>query len=269
MSKQKILIDVCAELEAQIPEFCEKWCSIQLLTQPIDRDKVAEIIKTAYRLSGYEEPKIVFYSNPLQAIQAVSTIDDPRSYLGRDVHIKFLKRVFDHLQNLIERQVDRQLFIRLRNQTLMSLVPYEPEKCNSLPRYFPDTVLRCLESQLVADLEKINPELEYADISYFTRCLSRPAEWANWACMFDFCVSVLKLSHDKQKWQLLQQLIRETGFLFQFERVCLACERPSILSFDQDNFLHAEEQPALQFADGYSVYANHGRFPFSMEEYPE
>lgn len=262
-------MDVCAELEAQIPRFCEKWRSIQLLTQPIDRDKVTEVIKTAYRLSGYEEPKVLFYTNPLQAIQAVSPINDYRSYLGRDVHTKFLKRVFDHLQNLVERQLDRQLFIRLRNQTLLSLVPYEPEKCNSSPRYFPDTVLRCLESQLVADLEKLNPELEYADISYLTRCLSRPAEWAGWACMFDFCISVLKLSHDKQKWQLLQQLICETGFLFQYERVCLTCDRPSILSFDQDNFLHAEEQPALQFVDGYGVYANHGKSPFDVEKYSE
>ncbi|MBE7382762.1 MAG: hypothetical protein F6J95_015275 [Leptolyngbya sp. SIO1E4] len=269
MPKQRFLTDVGAELEAQIPKFCEKWRSIQLLTYPIDHDKVAGIIKTAYNLNGYEEPEIIFYGNPLQAIQAISTIDDARSYLGRNVHIKFLKRVFDHLKHLIERQLDQQLFIRLRNQTLRSLVPYEPEKFNSFPLYFSDTVLKCLESQLVADLEKLNPELEYTDIRYFTRCLSRPAEWASWACLFDFCASVLQLSHDKKKWQLLQELICETGFLFQYERVCIACERPSILLFDQDNFLHAERQPALKFADGYGVYACHGRFPFSMEEYSE
>ncbi|NEQ46658.1 MAG: hypothetical protein F6K00_25165 [Leptolyngbya sp. SIOISBB] len=264
MSKQRFLTDVDAELEAQIPGLCEKWRSIQLITHPIDHAKAAEIIKTAYILNGYKEPEIVFYSNPLQAIQTISTIDDARSYLGRDVHIKFLKRVLDYLQHLIERQLDKQLFTRLRNQTLWSQVPYEPEKCNSVPLYFPDTVLRCLESQLVYDLEKLNPELEYADIRYFTHCLSRPAEWASWACLFDFGISVLQLSHDKKKWQLLQELICETGFLFQYERVCIACERPSHLSFDQDNLLHAEEQPALQFSDGCGVYANHGKFSFSM-----
>jgi hypothetical protein len=265
MPKQTVLADISSELEDQIPRFCEKWRSIQLLTHPIDRDEVSEIIKTTYKISGYAKPKILFYSNPLQAIQAVSTIVDPHSYLGCGIQMKFIKRVFDHLRNLIEGQLDRELFIRLRIQTLMSLVPYDLDKFDSLARYFPDTVLRCLESQLVTDLEKLNPELEYAHIEYFTSRLSRPVEWSNWACMFDFCISVLKLKHDKQQWQVLQQLISHTGFLFQYERVCVACERPSILTFDQDNYLHAEKQPALQFMDGYGVYAHHGRHSCDME----
>jgi len=76
--------------------------------------------------------------------------------------------------------------------------------------------------------------------------------------MFDFCISVLKLQHDRQKWQVLQELMQHSGFIFQFEKVCIACDRPCKLSFDQENHLHAEGEPAMQFADGYSVYACHG-----------
>ncbi|MGL4879867.1 MAG: DUF6745 domain-containing protein [Waterburya sp.] len=49
------------------------------------------------------------------------------------------------------------------------------------------------------------------------------------------------------------------GFIFQFEKVCIACARPYKLSFDRENMLHGEKEPALKFADGYSVYACHGR----------
>ncbi|MEH2240918.1 hypothetical protein [Nostoc sp.] len=36
-----------------------------------------------------------------------------------------------------------------------------------------------------------------------------------------------------------------------------------------ENTLHAEGEPALQFADGYSVYARHGRHPSQQERYYE
>lgn len=36
------------------------------------------------------------------------------------------------------------------------------------------------------------------------------------------------------------------------------CDRPTQLSFDSRNQLHAEGEPAVQFADGFSVYVHHG-----------
>ena len=36
------------------------------------------------------------------------------------------------------------------------------------------------------------------------------------------------------------------------------CDRPRVLSFDDEQRLHAEGAPAIQFADGFSVYAYHG-----------
>ena len=43
-----------------------------------------------------------------------------------------------------------------------------------------------------------------------------------------------------------------------FENICIVCDRPSLLSFDNQNRLHAEGEPAIQFTDGYSLYAYHG-----------
>ena len=45
-------------------------------------------------------------------------------------------------------------------------------------------------------------------------------------------------------------------------RDCIKHDRPFKLSFDAENLLHADAEPALQFADGYSVFANHGQPPF-------
>jgi hypothetical protein len=262
MSTRKIVSELTDEQEALIPEYREKWRSIQNSVESVDRTKVVEAINSAYSISDYPEPEILLYDNPLIAIQEVAGIENFKNYLGRDVHRKFSKRVFDHIQNGLTQQLDYNFLIKLRNRTLCTEPPYYSTQDKPQPCYFPGSVMTCLERQLVAELEKNKPELEFSDVSYFTSCVYRSAEWASLACLFDFCISVLKLHHDKQKWQVIQHLIQDCGFLFQYENVCIACNRPSKLSYDEENVLHADGDLALQFADGYGIYAVHGKSPF-------
>jgi hypothetical protein len=263
MSSRKIVIDLTDEQEALIPEYRAKWRSIENKIESLDRTKAIETINAAYSTSSYSEPEILWYDNPLMAIQEVTHIENFKNYLGRSICTKFSKRVFDHVQYSLTQQLDFKFFIRLRNQTTHAEFPYYSTFDKPQPYYFSHSVITCLEHQLLADLEKTSPELEFSDISYFTSCISRPAEWTNWSCLFDFCISVLKLHHDKKKWTVIQQLIQNCGFLLQYENVCIACDRPSKLSFDAENLLHADVEPALQFGDGYSVFANHGKSPFN------
>ncbi|WP_442948266.1 hypothetical protein [Nostoc sp.] len=41
--------------------------------------------------------------------------------------------------------------------------------------------------------------------------------------------------------------------------MCIISNRPSMIRLDEQNNIHAEHLPAIQFADGFSVYANHGK----------
>ena len=70
----------------------------------------------------------------------------------------------------------------------------------------------------------------------------------------DFGVSVLGCECDRVKWLALQLAIENCGLIFPFEKTCLVCDRPQILSLDEENRLHAEGKPAIQFADGSSLY---------------
>lgn len=263
MSNRKIVAELTDEQEALIPGYREKWRLIQNQIESIDRVRITEIINAAYSISGYSEPEILLYDNPFAAIQKATRIKNFKSYLGRNVSTKFSKRVFDHIQHSLTQQLDYKFFIRLRNQTIHTEFPYYSTSDKPQPCYFPHSVITCLKHQLLTDLEKNSPGLDFSEISYFTSCISRPAEWAGWACLFDFCISVLKLHHDRKKWIVIQQLIQNCGFLFQYENICIVCNRPSKLSFDAESLLDADGEPALQFADGYSVYANHGKSPFS------
>ena len=79
--------------------------------------------------------------------------------------------------------------------------------------------------------------------------------------MLDFCISVLGVGYDNKEWQVMKDLIQHCGFIFKFEKVCISCNRPSKLSFDTENRLHAEGEAAIKFHGGYSVYAYHGKHP--------
>lgn len=74
----------------------------------------------------------------------------------------------------------------------------------------------------------------------------------------DFCISVLNCTHDSIKWNLFQAIIKDCGWIFTFEKICIVCDRPLHLRFDNQDRLHAEGEPAIEFTDGYSVYSYHG-----------
>ncbi|WP_293147374.1 MULTISPECIES: DUF6745 domain-containing protein [unclassified Microcoleus] len=56
----------------------------------------------------------------------------------------------------------------------------------------------------------------------------------------------------------LKQLLEECGSIIPFEKICYACDRPRHLRFDSENRLHAEAEPAIEFADGWNFYYYHG-----------
>lgn len=259
MSKH-IITELSGEEEALIASYREKWKAIGTLTQPIDRDKVVASIREAYLASNYPEPEILFSSSPFAAIQEILTIKNLDNYLGRDIHSKFLKRVVDRLRHLIERQFESSFFRKLINQIEYPEFPNHLDTNNNPKSFqFPMGVEYCVKAKIINDFDET--ETNDSDFLKLSQALSRPAAWSRWGCTLDFCISVLAIQYDRKKWQVFRELMQCCDFIFQFENVCVVCERPNKLLFDERNLLHAEGEPALEFADGYKVYAFHGGPP--------
>jgi hypothetical protein len=91
----------------------------------------------------------------------------------------------------------------------------------------------------------------------FDNCIP-PEFWACHGSWLDFCISVLKCAHDRAKWEAFQRLVTECGWIYPYEKVVIASDRPIKLSFDSLNRPHAEGEPAILFADGYAMYAYNG-----------
>lgn len=63
---------------------------------------------------------------------------------------------------------------------------------------------------------------------------------------------------DLAMFELWTTLTRSTGWWWPREEVCVMAERPVTVHVDANSFLHNEDEPALEFADGSCAYAWHG-----------
>ncbi|HEY9609054.1 leucine-rich repeat domain-containing protein, partial [Allocoleopsis sp.] len=104
-----------------------------------------------------------------------------------------------------------------------------------------------IEEQLEQQLKTDGLKLEH----YIT-----PEKLVELISIFE-CGCVLK-DKEQQTLRCLKLMFSSCGWIFPYEKVCVVCDRPRIFSFDNQERLHAEGDPAVQFADGWSIYAYHG-----------
>ncbi len=229
MSERKIE-KLTPEQEALIPVYREKWRKIALSTEPINREKAAEAVKKAYTSTRNKEIEVFFYDSPGAAFRELSKKlyhQVCQSQLP-DLDSIWLSLLYDD----IEHQLNKELFKELNEQLF-----------HKLDRQI---------SQLTGSIGiNLNFDFDVDSCSY-------PEYWANNSCLLDFCITVLNCKCDLQKWDILQLLAGNCGWIFPYAKICYICDRPRILSFDNEQRLHAEAAPAIQFADGYSLYAYHG-----------
>lgn len=209
---------------ALVPVYREKWKALALSTEPIEYQKASLAVEAAYTEINERTPEIVFFSSPYAA----------RKY--------FTQRRITKLQS---------------NQRRLQLGVYLQSRPEGLLRRY---ILKQLEFSLRIDQAMEREEQIWSQLG---RALSRddcinPDTWASQGSWLDFCISVLNCAHDPKGWSVFQSLMFSCGWLFPFKNICLVCDRPIKLSLDRKQRLHAVGEPAIQFADGYSVYSQHG-----------
>ncbi len=217
---------ITPEQEALIPVYVEKWRAIALSRQPINRAQATEAVNAAYALIGVKEPDIIFCDSPNSINQQIDFLN---TQLGNPLAGK--------LEGCLYREQDHQVTAQMSpdlDDRLYELVHLQ------------------LFSQLNAQLgwQLYSPLKKYSCIC--------PEFWAGYGSWLDFCIHVLNCAYEPNKWDVFQRLVQTSGCLLPYQNICLVCDRPRILCFDNQQRLHGEGTPAIQFPDGFSVYAYHG-----------
>ncbi|MGV0105057.1 DUF6745 domain-containing protein [Nostoc sp. DSM 114160] len=239
------------EQEALIPVYREKWRAIALSTERIDKEKAAEIVKAAYIAIDYEQPEILFHDSPYAACNWMLKLSPQfvDSYLNepKSLDSLFSPHIFQELSRKLHEQLGKKLLYK------------------QFYKYFSGMADTLVNHEIFNDLiekfcTQVNEQLEDHSwlIEVYLHNSFRLENHGNWMDGYDFCISVLNIDHPQQEWKVFQSLIQECGWLFAYDDICIICDRPLHLRFDNQNRLHAEGEPAIEFIDGYSLYSYHG-----------
>ncbi|MFB2975530.1 leucine-rich repeat domain-containing protein [Microseira sp. BLCC-F43] len=197
----------------------EKWHTLS--QKPIDPQKAKEAIKSAYAVIGKAEPEMIFCSSPYAGIpllQACENLGEPLA---------------DELSQSTSKLLNPELW-----DSLSRLTVFQPG----------EDIKQQLDQQLEDDgfdvYGYITPEDPLCTIALTEYCVSKLG------CVLD--------RETQEAFYCLNQLFEHCGWIWAYEKVCIVCDRPTQLFFDNEYRLHAEGQPAIQFSDGYSLYSYHG-----------
>ncbi|HEY9848454.1 MAG TPA: hypothetical protein V6D28_03275 [Leptolyngbyaceae cyanobacterium] len=216
------------EQEALMPVYWKKWKDLAICTDAIDKDKAAEAVKNVYPIINLKQPEIFFFDSPYAAIQELIRLLDSAKLLGKGISMKFHRQLFSHICSGLENQLDKKIWIRLHHQPCFPLGNVQ-------------IILR-------DELEESLTEEQFNALNSHVNNLQIPMFWAVMGFIADYCISVLNCHCDRQKWKALQLLIKDCGLFFPYESLCLICDRPRILSFDEHKLPHAEGgSPAIQY----------------------
>lgn len=290
----EIITELTSEQKALIPMYGEKWRRVAISCQPLDQKKATKAVKNAYAAIGLSAPEIVFYQGPYAALKGI--MNQKWQQLGRVRDREFLQQLTRQKENNLSNELwqlmsadlgealDEQLWevlsLQLCDDLINQVHPWllnaietkinYRQLLNQIDRLGISLVNLLIEERPI-ELEVLLANLdEVRDLSYLVTaslkngflgpvepCIST-AELVAVTIWSDFLISVLGCEHDREKWDILQTLAYDCGWFFPFEKVCLVCDRPSTFSIDSEQRLHAEGRPAVEFADGFRVYAFQG-----------
>jgi internalin A len=226
---------------------------LTLSTTPIDGQKATEAVKVAYAAMGLEEPSVIICTSP------------------RDAYLQFNLPKRDHSQNSSD-EWDRnrpgeRLDEKLRSPLIvgefaspvvwkyeLSCMTIEPEA---------DSTLSSLVYELVDSYAKSEPTKGRVFPNHLLslKYPETPTTLFKEIYLTQLYISSLGVNLSQKAQEILRSqklLFEHCGLIFPFEKICAVCDRPRHLRFDSQNRLHAEGEPAIEFADGWNFYYYHG-----------
>jgi hypothetical protein len=203
----------------------EKWERFVLSTERIDRAKAVEAMKSIYTLMGEEEPNFIICDSPHEALSHISA---DSLHLGR--------RIEKNIRRPLREQIESQLTLELIEALYSELRP--------------DRLV--LQGQMESCVER------HLNLRKFIAA----SHWFDLSILLDLGNSILGCIYDRQKGDVIRSVLENTGWILPYSKTCIICDRPTRISFslfDDGEYIHADGEAAIYFADGFSMYVHHGQ----------
>ncbi|MEG4800056.1 leucine-rich repeat domain-containing protein [Microcoleus sp. ARI1-B5] len=257
---------------------------LTLKTAPIDSEKATEAVKKIYAAIGLQAPKVIVCSSPQVASQIL--LKPLKNY--NISHYEILEKTGKNLDSA--NSLWEELFQELdAEESALNETLRRAGKNLSYPKSFLEELFQAVDAgasamilwNCVQNIRILEPDSDGILLAEFDELVKNYREWlgANFFSypnyrepltptnllkeihVTEFFISKLGVTLDQKAQELLRckkQLLEHCGWILPFEKICVICDRPIHLRFDSENRPHAEGEPAIEFADGYSLYFHHG-----------
>lgn len=256
-----------AEQSTALGRYRARWAAIRRSTEPADRSAAEEGVRLAYRLAGLTPPaRFVWCESPrvLAEIAGRASRADGvnvRSAIVRRQRRRVASAVGRRLQRGVRATVERAVnpldaLVASATEAVMRATPHEDV-----------TLLRYLR-----EARPLSPSFALRTLlgrSGLAHDAAGPQDLA-WLGVYEYLRNVLGLREETAPLLGLWQVAMSAGWLQPHQNTCWLVERPRILRGDAQDRLHNGYGPALQFCDGWSVWAWKGvEVPRWLIERPE
>lgn len=265
------IFELTGQQKALIADYRMKWYSIAISTQPVDKVIAFSAIDAVYKkISNAEIPDIYYFESPrsvanlsfMSHIYPTANLSNQRKLnnIIKKVKNKLIKHGFlrgdfhRHIVFPLIEIVGQQFNIELWNILHQQFTFWSP-----LHSLILGSLRDSEKSSLIWKSGKPNQQREIERLwSYLATGSVSPDAECSICGLLDFCTSELGCFIEEDLWNTLRTYVFECGWTFFFEDFCFTCQRPHKVLFDEQNRPHAENEAAIEFLDGFSVFAKNG-----------
>jgi len=227
---------------------------LTLSTRPIDGQKATEAVKVAYAAMSLEEPEVIVCRSPGDAYLQIFNLlkHDYSQNCSNEGH-----------WNRLWKKLDWKTIFPSIVREFISPAVWGYELDSMTLESEADSALSSLIDEFAEKLERSEPrkgKLLPANLLYL-KYRETPTTLFKKIYLTQWYISSLGVNLSQKAQEILRSqklLFEHCGWIFPFEKICAVSDHPRHLRFDSQNRLHAEAEPAIEFADGWKIYFYHG-----------
>lgn len=226
-----------------------KWQATDISTTPIDREAAKSAVAKMYIHAGYAPPEaFIFVDSPLQGIIAAAFVRHP--HFG----MKKAPLGFEQVKAQVWEKLNQRPHQLLSTGIIGSWNGISDQVVTQLARGLAgeSTVAPLVRKSIIKQLDtKSDDTAEQLLMAAFS------GSHAGFAMGFDdFAYRHFGLCLKSQGHVAAAE---SCGWVWLFRGVAIITDRPSVVRTDSDGKLHSADGPAVEYRDGFAVFAKHGK----------
>ena len=228
-----------SEQTTRFGEWRRKWIGIGLSTEPADFEAASAAALACYDLIGRKRPTVILrMGSPFGAC------------IGGPLAIAVLKGLA--LRGQVEQQVRQQVGQQVEQQVWQQV---RQQVGQQVEQQVEQQVWQQVEQQV---WQQVRQQVRQQVGDAVWNNSSSYGLWAGWMSWVSFFRDVCRWEDDALSRFALAEALANTGWQWWHSDVLALSDRPRFIKRNAAGRLHSDEGPAIEYRDGWSIYAWHG-----------